>query len=483
MICAKLGRVGDPDGHVALRQLPAVGALLASPEVATLIERFGRALVVDAARTAVETTRHHILETGEAATVTPTDIARTVENLRRRSLRRVINGTGVLLHTNLGRAPLPHAAQEALLDASRGYCSVELDLATGERGDRHRHAGELCARLLAAEAALAFNNNAGAVLVMLAAVCRGKEVLVARGELVEIGGGFRVPDVMRESGCTLVEVGTTNKVYEHDYASAMTERTGAILRVHRSNFALVGFVAEPGVSELAALARSRGVPLMVDVGSGLVADEGDLGPSAALVRAEPRPQAVLAEGADLIAFSGDKLFGGPQAGILAGRVALLERVRRHPLARALRADKLTLAALEATLRLYLAGQATQIPVIRLLSITPAEIAARADRIRAEIEGASRLSVEVREGESVAGGGSLPLARLPTRLVLIGPGGEAARALALALRGSEPPLITRMVEDRVAIDVRTLDETEIPLIAPLVERAHARTKLDDKEATP
>jgi L-seryl-tRNA(Ser) seleniumtransferase len=463
-----------------------VHSLLESPELTPIAERYGRALVTEAARRAVEAARTRIQETGKPETVTAFDVARTVEHLNTRSLRRVINGTGVVLHTNLGRAPLAPTAQEALLDVARGYSSVELEIDSGERGDRHAHVSALIAQLLETEGGLAFNNNAAAMMVMLAALCRGKEVIVARGELVEIGGGFRVPDVMKESGATLVEVGTTNKVYDRDYIAAITERTGAILRVHRSNFAIVGFTDEPDTRALARLAFDRGLPFLVDIGSGLLASDEALGEVAPMVNTEPRPLDVLRQGADLVAFSGDKLLGGPQAGIVAGRTSLLEKLKRHPLARAIRADKLTLAALEATLRLYRDGRAAEIPVIRQLCLDSAELTQRAEKLASVLQEASRARVDVRDDHSVVGGGSLPLSKLPTKVVMVGEPGEEARRLAQALRDSEPPLITRFVDDRVALDVRTIGDDEMMLIAPLVERAYGRNKLmmrESKEATP
>jgi L-seryl-tRNA(Ser) seleniumtransferase len=468
--------VVDADGHLALRRLPAVGTLLASPELEPLIARHGRTLVTDAVRRVLDEARQSIRQHGTAVDVSPRDVVRAIDALTTRSLRRVVNATGVLLHTNLGRAPLAEEAQQAMLDVARGYSTVELDVAAGTRGDRHRHISDVTTSIVGGEGAIVFNNNAGAVLVMLAALCRGKEVIVARGELVEIGGGFRVPDVMRESGCTLVEVGTTNKVYVRDYEAAITERTAAILKVHRSNFAIVGFVAEPSTKALAELTTRRGLPLLYDLGSGLLADEDDLGASWGLVHGtEPRPQEILRDGADLVAFSGDKLLGGPQAGIIAGRAALLEKVRRHPLARALRADKLTLAALEATLRLYKQGRAAEIPVVRQLAEPIEVLAARAKRL-AERLGATcpGLRVDVVDDEAVAGGGSLPLARFPTRVVLVGEPGEPGRALAEALRGCAPPVITRVVDDRVAMDVRSVFEDDVIALGGLVEEAWARS---------
>jgi L-seryl-tRNA(Ser) seleniumtransferase len=476
---------GDSDGAAlrqdALRRLPAVGTLLDSAEVAPLVARFGRTLVLEASRAAIERARRSILAGDDPAPVGAEDVEGAALLLSKRALTRVINATGVVLHTNLGRSPLAEPALHAVAEVARGYSNLELELDSGERGSRQTPIQRLASELLGAEGALAVNNCAGAMLLMLAALGRGREVVVSRGELVEIGGGFRVPDVMRESGATLVEVGTTNKVRAADYARAITERTAALLRVHRSNFALVGFVEEPTIEELAELAHRRGVHLWCDVGSGLLAEEADLGPEAArAARDEPRPKALLAAGADLVAFSGDKLLGGPQAGLLAGRRDLIDLLGRHPLFRALRPDKLTLAALEATLRLYRDGRAAELPIVRALAESPPALEARAAELVRAIEArASGLPVEQKAAEALVGGGALPLARLSTWIVLVGPPGDAARALALALRRGDPPVVSRTVEDRVALDVRTLFATEIDELGRLV--AVARTRVHSNQA--
>ena len=391
------------------------------------------------------------------------------------SLRRVINATGVVLHTNLGRAPLAESARRAMLDAA-GYCSVEIDLSTGQRGNRHDHTSALLSALLGCDGALVFNNCAGAVFLMLAALCRGGEVIVARGELVEIGGGFRVPDVMAESGAKLVEVGTTNKVYDRDYRRQISADTAAILSVHRSNFALVGFTHEPTYAELAAVARQANVPFLVDIGSGLLAGEEDLGPAWPQLASEPRPAAALAAGADLVAFSTDKLLGGPQGGVLAGRADLISTCKQHPLARALRADKVTISALEATLRLYRDGRAREIPSIAAMSRTTADLDATATRLAGALrESGLGVPIDVVDGVSVPGGGALPLAELPTRLVLVGPPGATGRELADRLRRGHPPIMTRIVNDRVAFDVRTLSDAEIALSAPWCNPPYRRRR--------
>lgn len=450
-----------------LQRLPAVGTILEAPELASLVASLGRPVVVRAARVVLDAARAEIRR-GHPTPERVTDaVASEAARLARLSLRRVINATGVVLHTNLGRAPLSPAAIAAVEDAARGYSTLELELATGDRGSRHDHTSALIAELLGAEAGFAVNNCAAALLLMLSALCRGGEVVISRGELVEIGGGFRVPDVLRESGATLVEVGTTNKVRLADYAAAITEKTRALLVVHRSNFAIVGFTAQPSIAELAELGRARGVPLLADVGSGLL-----LGPESLPVgRDEPRAAAWIAEGADVVAMSGDKLLGGPQAGIIAGRRALIDRMRAHPLARAVRADKLCLAALEATLRAYRDGRAAEIPVVAMLTEPLAAVRGRALRIAGEVSGV--LRAEVREDEAVIGGGALPLARLPTAVVCLGE--SSGRHLGDTLRAYDPPVITRVVDDRVAVDCRTIGDADVPDICAAIRAAASKQR--------
>ncbi len=458
--------VDDPG---PLRSLPAVGTWLAAPELAPLIARHGRAAVTEAIREVLAEARARLREGADQRP----ELSQVHQKLATRSLpslRRVINATGVVLHTNLGRAPLAAEARASVLEAT-GYCGVEFDFNSGERGERHVHVSGLLAELLGTEGGLALNNCAGAVFLMLAALCRDREVIVARSELVEIGGGFRVPDVMAESGARLVEVGTTNKVYAHDYARAITPQTAAILVVHRSNFALVGFTAQPELPALSALARTHNLILLVDQGSGLIATDFDLGEFATQIVAEPRVPQMLAQGADLVAFSGDKLLGGPQAGILAGRAALLERVKRHPLARALRADKLSLAALEATLRLYRDGRARELPVLAQLQASPEALRAKAERLALELQ---MLSAQVAPSESLPGGGSLPLVRLPTYVVQLGLGAQA-RALHHHLRLGSPAVIARLEHDRVCLDVRTIHADEIDQVLEAVQAAWRATK--------
>ena len=363
------------------------------------------------------------------------------------TLRRVINATGVVLHTNLGRAPLSDAAIAAIRDAS-GTVSVEYDLERGTRGERHGHAARLLADATGAEDAVVVNNGAAAVLLALAALAGRREVIVARGELVEIGGGFRIPDVLARSGAKLVEVGTTNRTYVRDYAAAITGKTGAILRVHASNFALRGFVAKAASPDLAKLSREHGIAFIHDLGSGTLLDTERFG----LGREETVPEAV-GDGADVVTFSGDKLLGGPQAGIAAGRALAIAKLRTHPLMRALRPDKLTIAALVATVVAYRDGTALQtLPVWRLIAEAPAKLARRAKAVAARLEAAG-IPAAVIETTSTVGGGSLPEETQPSRGVALS-AASAARAVG-ALRRADPPVIGRIVDDRVVLDLRSV----------------------------
>jgi len=382
----------------------------------------------------------------------------------RRSLRRVLNATGVVLQTNLGRAPLAAVAIAAIAEAA-GAVSVEYDLDAGRRGERHGHASRLLAELSGAEDGVVANNNAAAVLLALAALASRKEVIVARGELVEIGGGFRIPDVLRRSGAKLVEVGTTNRTYVRDYAAAITERTGAILRVHASNFKLTGFVARPEDRSLGALAHERGVAFIHDLGSGTFIDTSRFG----LAREETVPEAIAA-GADVVTFSGDKLLGGPQAGLAVGRATAIAALRSHPLMRAMRPDKLTIAALVATLELYRDGRAeSELPVWRMIAATPAGLAKRARAIATRLASGG-VECAVIETRSTVGGGSLPEETQPSRAVAIGGRHGRANDVAARLRSADPPVIARVVEDRAALDLRSVAAEDDEMLAQAVTAA-------------
>jgi L-seryl-tRNA(Ser) seleniumtransferase len=390
------------------------------------------------------------------------------EGLRPR-LRPVLNATGVVIHTNMGRSVLAEAAREAVALAAAGYNNLELDLATGERGSRHNLVEELLRMVTGAEAGLVVNNNAAAVLLMLDTLCKGGEVIVPRSQLVEIGGSFRIPDVMARSGAILREVGTTNRCHPHDYSRAINENTRALLRVHSSNYRITGFFKEVSLPELVRLGREHKLPVIEDLGSGSLIDFSPFG-----LPGEPTVPSVVAEGVDLVSFSGDKALGGPQAGIIVGRRAYIDQLRANPLHRALRIDKLSLAALEATLRLYLDPQTAlaQIPTAAMLSCPPQTLARRArslaTRLRRALGRTARISIA--ENVSRAGGGAFPERDLPTNLVCLHPAACSAEHLKRRLLGADPPLIGRLEDDAFCLDPRTLDDKELPLVVRAVRQA-------------
>ena len=445
----------------SLRQLPSVDRLLQSPDVVALVEAHGRGVVTDGLRAALDDARAAIRD-GAAPPDTAALLAaaqRHIHAVTAPSLVAAINATGVIIHTNLGRAPLSADARRAMLDVALGYSNLEYDLAAGARGSRYVHAARLLAELTGAQAALVVNNNAAAVTLALAALCAGQEVLISRSELVEIGGGFRIPDVLRQSGARLVEVGTTNRTYVRDYAAALTEQTAAILCVHSSNFKIIGFTHHPTRAELAELAHAHGRLLIDDVGSGALLDTTAYG-----LAPEPTPQASLAAGADVVTFSGDKLLGGPQAGIIVGRQALIDRLRAFPLTRALRVDKLTLAALHATLLHYRRGDLTRIPIWAMIAATTDDLATRAHAWVDALE-ARGLNAEVVAAESTVGGGSLPGESLPTRALALAV--ASPDDLATRLRRGTPPVIARIEGDRLLFDPRTvLPEQDDALLAAI-----------------
>jgi L-seryl-tRNA(Ser) seleniumtransferase len=428
-----------------LRDLPSVDELARDERLAGE----PAPLVVAAAREVLARAREEI-----AAGHEPGDLAeRTLAELaaaRAPALRRALNATGVIVHTNLGRAPLPEAALARALEVGRGYSNLEYDLTAGARGSRQDHVAAILRRLTGAEAALVVNNNAAAVMLALAALAEGQEVLVSRGELIEIGDGFRIPDVLARSGARLREVGTTNRTRAADYERAIGPETAVLLRVHQSNFRVVGFTEQPTVEQLAAVARRHELPLVDDLGSGVLVH----------LEGEPSAKESLAAGADLVCFSGDKLLGGPQAGIVVGRADLVERLRRHPLQRALRADKLTLAALEGTLGLYLdPGRALrEVPVLRMLNDPVETVRARAERLAAAVGG------EVEETVARVGGGALPLAELPSAACAV------EESLAEPLRVREPPVVGVLRDGRLLLDCRTLTDAEAEEVAAAVAAA-------------
>ena len=457
-------------GAAALRTLPSVDSLLREGAAARLLERHPREVVVEAIREGLDAARARV-RSGAAAPAAGAlidDAGRRLEARLRPRLCRVINATGVILHTGLGRAPLPDEALEALRSEARGYCLLETDRATGERAEREQCVRDLLGRLLGCASATVVNNNAGAALLVLASLARGREVIVSRGELVEIGGGFRVPEVMRESGALLREVGTTNRTRIADYAAAIGDATALLMKVHRSNFKMVGFVEEVGVAELAALGRERGIPVVHDVGSGTLVDLAVVG-----LRDEPVAAAELKAGADLVFFSGDKLLGGPQCGIIAGRTELVQRARRHALFRALRPDKLTLIALEATLKCHLDADEAfrRVPTLRMAALPLEELRKRAARLLKLVRAAApKAEAEVRDEVSEIGSGSVPGVGVPTAVVALRGGGRSAADWAAALRAGEAPVFARVKDDAVLLDPRTLLDGEDREVAAAVGRA-------------
>ena len=458
-----------------LSQLPSIDELLQADSNAAMSTEFGSGRVKSWARLAVEHLRADLMNgKGTEAKSKASVAAKAVEHIRqlrdefsRSLLSGVINATGVVIHTNLGRAPLSENAKRAIAETAAGYCTLEYDIATGKRGKRGRGAEELITSLAGAEAAFIVNNCASAAFLTLTAIAAGREVVISRGELVEIGGDFRVPDVLARSGCILKEVGTTNRTKLADYEKAIGENTAMLLRVHPSNYRIIGFTSSPGNAELAALAREKGVVFFEDAGSGALADLSQFG-----LGDEPLISRSVAESADLVAFSGDKLLGGPQSGIIVGRRDLVETIRRHPLYRALRPDKLTYAALEATLLAYERGtHFEEIPVLRMLSMPEAEIERRArafaNELRSELPESRSFDVDVMRGESAIGGGSAPGIHPETTLVALTGRSVSADEIERRLRLGNPPVIARIAEDKVLIDLRTVrPEHEKELMAAI-----------------
>jgi L-seryl-tRNA(Ser) seleniumtransferase len=462
-----------------LRLLPSVDELLQDHTLRELEQKYGHTIVVEAIRAGLDGARADIRSGGEApmAALLLDDIGERIRRATQPTLVRVVNATGVILHTNLGRAPLSEEARAAMLDAALSYSNLEYDLDAGERGSRYTHAEELLKRLTGAEAALVVNNNAAAVMFILRAFAEGREVVISRGQLVEIGGGFRVPDVLRQSGAQMVEVGTTNRTRVEDYDHAITDKTALLLRVHSSNFRIVGFTEQVSLEQLSALARERESEMRTsaagsgaervlltvdDLGSGALIDTSTYG-----LAHEPMPQESLRAGADLVSFSGDKLLGGPQAGLLVGKKALVDRLKKHPLARALRVDKITLAGLQATLLHYLKNEAVRrIPVWQMIAAKPEELERRA-AAWAERWRKAGLEATVIDAQSTVGGGSLPGETLPTRVVALAV--PSPDAFAARLRRNSPPIVARIEDRRVLVDPRTILPQDEDLLLKGVER--------------
>jgi len=465
----------------SLKLIPKVNRVLEWPDISPLLSRHSRSELVRAVRFCLESIRNGLL--ADASATVPDQegitaaIAAELSRRGRRSLRTVINATGVVIHTNLGRAPLPKEAEAAIQAVAGGYSNLEYDLSSGERGLRNDHLEGLLAELTGAEAALVVNNNAAAVMLALSALAASREVVISRGELVEIGGSFRIPDVMAQSGARLVEVGTTNRTHPADYQAAISEATGLLLKVHTSNFAIAGFTASVPVAELAEIGSMNGIPVMLDAGSGCLVDLAPHG-----IDGETTIRQHLAQGAGVVTFSGDKLLGGPQAGIIVGRRHLIDPMKRHPLLRALRPGKLSLAALEATLLLYRDERLAlrSIPALAMLTMTAADADRRAGLLIRRLRRSLPASVTLtrQRGESSAGGGSFPLLRLETALIEVRIAGHPPQRIEAVLRNCATPVIGRIHQDRFLMDVRTILDGDITALAgSLREAAAALTRND------
>jgi L-seryl-tRNA(Ser) seleniumtransferase len=456
--------LGSGRSAAFLRQIPQVQKLLEHPGAAALLERLPREAVVGALRRALEAARAELMQGADVASDSASLVARAAASLDAPGLVRVINAAGIVLHTNLGRAPLAPEAVAAMAEAA-GYSNLEFSLETGLRGRRAPGVETLLCALTGAEAALAVNNGAAAMLLALSALATGGEVVVSRGELIEIGGGFRIPEVIQQGGARLIEVGSTNKTRLSDYAAAITPATRAILKVHPSNFRMVGFTAEADLGSLAALARERGLKLVYDLGGGALAEmrTGD-------ALREPTVRESVAAGADLVAFSGDKLLGGPQAGLIVGREDSVAALRKHPLMRALRPDKISLAALEATLRLHRDPDLARrrIPALRMLAQDEAELQARAEKLRELL--APAPATEIIDSAAYSGGGALPAIALPSRAVVVALPGVAPEELARRLRLGHPAVVGRIADGAFMLDVFTLEDEDLPALAAAVREA-------------
>ncbi len=456
------------DNQAALRHLPKVQVLLEGEAAGPLLAEHPRQVVLDAVRVELDALRQQVLAGEAAPPFCEIDlfaaIRRRLKTNDLRRLQRVINATGIVIHTNMGRAPMAEAAAQAAYDVARNYSNLELDLASGKRGGRGGQIEELFTRLTGAEAALVVNNNAAAVLLALTALAKEGEVIISRGELVEIGGGFRVPDVITQSGARLVEVGTTNKTRLADYVRAVTPETKVLLKVHASNYRIVGFTEETPLAQLVKLGQERGLLVMNDLGSGALMDVTGYG-----LPYEPTVQETIKAGVDVAMVSGDKLLGGPQCGILVGKSDPIRRMGEHPLYRALRADKMTLAALEATLRLYLDPERLtgMLPVLSMLSQTREQIARRARRLKTALLKLPGFMVRLVDGDGYTGGGALPTVPLPTKLVQVRPPGLSVEQLAERLRRHDPPVMGMLTDGWFTIDLRTVREEETRVIVTVV----------------
>ncbi|MCO6511760.1 MAG: L-seryl-tRNA(Sec) selenium transferase [Aridibacter famidurans] len=461
------------ENQIGLRDLPSVDTVMKTGTAEIYAAEFGRERAARRVRSVIEALRGGLSDGAlsgtdrEALLRNAEDrLAAALNSERNSGVRRVVNATGVIIHTNLGRAPLSAEALEAISDAS-GYCDLEYDLETGKRGRRGRRAEELAAELTGAEEALVVNNCAAAAVLVLTSLCEGGEAVISRGELVEIGGDFRVPDVMERSGAKLVEVGTTNRTKIEDYEKAITDGTRLLLKVHPSNYRIIGFTSAPSIGDLAELAHSRGLLLYEDAGSGALVDLSGLG-----LDDEPLIRESIAAGADVVTFSGDKLLGSVQSGFIVGRAEVLAKIRRHPLYRAFRPSKIVYAALEATLVSFLRGSMFEdVPALKMLALTEEELAKRtndvADELRERLGGISEAEVEVIEGSSVVGGGSAPASHPSGKVISVRHASASANEMEKRLRGFDPPVIARIENDAVLIDLRTVDVSELEIVKSAV----------------
>lgn len=459
-----------------LKTIPSVNELLESPEISRLTDLYPRQLVVDAIREVLEDIRKSIIKKTNMIEPSPQVLSPLIQHTlwhKFSGTEHAINATGIILHTGLGRSPLADAASKQLQEITKGFCTIEIEKSTGKRGIRYHTIEQLICMITGAESALVVNNNAAAVLLTLDTLARGKEVVISRAHLVEIGGSFRMPDVMARSGAILAEVGTTNKTYLTDYSNAITERTGLLLKVHQSNFKIVGFTETVDVNDLVSLGKERNIPVIYDLGSGSLIDLRKFG-----LPHEPTVQESIKAGADVVTFSTDKLLGGPQGGIIAGKKQWIDLVKKNPLTRALRVGKLTIAALEATLKLYLEEDLAvqKIPVLKMILASPDTIDERCKRLTGKISSTTkeRLNISIVSGVSGMGGGSLPGEGIPTRLVSLHSDKISAGEIASRLRGNTPPVFARIEQDRVLLDMRTVYDEEVDMIAVALEKTAFRS---------
>jgi len=461
-----------------LRKIPSVDEILSNPQIGDLLRTYPRTVVVDAVRNGLKRLRQQLLDKKELTDLEEEFFSfehlyslfrKEIDLQVQPRLRHLINATGVVIHTNLGRSPLHPSALKHMIDIAKNYSNLEYDLDRGERGNRYTHVEGILCRLSGAESALVVNNNAGAVLLVLNTIAEGREVIVSRGELVEIGGAFRIPDVMRRSGASLREVGTTNRTYLSDYQKAIGSQTALLLKVHTSNFRVMGFTSDVSLQELVQLGRQHDLPVMNDLGSGCFVDLSQYG-----LEKEPTVQEAIKTGGDVVTFSGDKLLGGPQAGIILGKKSLLDLIKINPLTRALRIDKLTLAALESTLLLYLDEKRAmeEIPTLRMLSLDTGNLKRRGRHLLRRLSGMvdKGTQLTLREDVSQVGGGALPLQELPTMVLAVKPLDLSVNELEENLRKGEPPIISRISKDELILDMRTVSDEEIPFLALGLEKA-------------